>query len=53
MPFTEDQLMLGQPGIYSVSVSAEQHVEGRDIALGRVHMRQDINVEEDEKCALV
>ena len=44
--------MLDQGDMYSVSASAEQHFE-RDIALGQVHMRQDVNVRGDERWAPV
>lgn len=49
---TRDRLMLDQGDMYSVSASAEQHFE-RDIALGQVHMRQDVNVRGDERWAPV
>ena len=45
----EDRLMSDRRGVYSVSVSAEQSAEERGIALGQVHMRQDVNVVEDER----
>ena len=49
----ESRLMLNQRGIYSVSVSSEQSTEESGIALGQVHMRQDVNVVEDERWAPV
>ena len=49
---TRDRLMLDQGDMYSVSASAEQQSE-RDIALGQVHMRQDVNVRGDERWAPV
>ena len=49
----EDRLIPDQRGVYSVSVSAEQSTEERGIALGQVHMRQDVNVVEDERWAPV
>ena len=45
--------MPDQRGIYSVSVSSEQSTGESGIALGQVHMRQDINVVEDERWAPV
>lgn len=48
-----DQIMPDRRGVYSVSVSAEQYGEERGIALGQVHMRQDVNVVEDERWAPV
>lgn len=50
---TDDRLRLGQHGRYSASASVEQYVEAEDIALGQVHMRQDIDVTEDERWASV
>lgn len=50
---TDSRTMLDQRGLYSVSASAQQHVEDKDIALGQVHMRQDVNVIEDERWAAV
>ena len=41
--------ILDRVGLYSVSASGEQHVENKDIAMGQVHMRQDVNVIEDER----
>lgn len=51
---TDSRLMRDQGGMYSVSASVEQqHVEDKHIALGQVHMRQDVNVIEDERWASV
>ncbi len=52
-PFTKDRLVLDQHGTYSVSASADQHFDERHIALGQVHLRQDVSVREDERWALV
>ena len=38
-----------QSGFYSVSASAQQSEEREVIALGQVHLRQDIDVREDER----
>lgn len=46
---TDSRTILNQGGLYSVSASAEQHFEDKGIAMGQVHMRQDINVIEDER----
>ena len=48
---TKDKPMLDQCGTYSVNASAGQQLE--DIALGQVHMRQDISVRQDERWALM
>ena len=50
---SDSRTVLGQSGLYSVSASAEQHVEDKDIAMGQVHMRQDVNVMEDERWTAV
>lgn len=49
----ENRLMSDPRGVYSVSVSAAQDTEERGIALGQVHMRQDVNVVEDKRWAPV
>ena len=51
MSITKDGLMLDQINTYSVSTSAEQRSEERDIALGQFHMRQDVSMREDERWA--
>ena len=50
---TDPRTILDQGGLYSVSASAEQHVEDKDIAMSQVHMRQDVNVIEDERWTAV
>ena len=50
---TESRTILDQGGLYSVSASAEQQVEDKDIAMGQVHMRQDVNVIENERWTAV
>ena len=50
---TDSRTILDQGGLYSVSASAEQHVEDKDIAMGQVHMRHDVNVIEDERWTAV
>ena len=50
---TDSRTILDQGGLYSVSASVEQHVEDKDIAVGQVHMRQEVNVVEDVRCNLV
>ena len=50
---TDSRAILEQGGLYSVSASAEQHVDDKDIAMGQVHMRQDVNVIEDERWTAV
>ena len=47
----KDRLRPDRCGVYTISVSAEQSAEERGIALGQVHMRQDVNVVEDERWA--
>lgn len=49
----DSRTILNQGGLYSVSASAEQHVEDKGIAMGQVHMRQDVNVIEDERWTAV
>ena len=51
-PLTKERNGLDRPG-YSVSASADKHSEERPIALGQVHMRQEISVGEDEGWGLV
>ena len=51
-PLTKERHSLDRPG-YSVSASADQHSEEMPIALGRVHMRQEISVGEDDRWGLV
>ena len=50
---TDFRTILDQGGMYSVSASAEQHFEDKDIAMGQVHMRQDVNVIEDKRWTAV
>lgn len=50
---TEGRLMSDQGGLYSVSATADQHSEERDIALGQVRMRQEVTVGGDERWAAV
>ena len=45
---SEDLIVLDGRGVLIVSVSAEQAKE-RGLPLGEVHMRQDVNVVEDER----
>ena len=49
----EDRLGPDRRGVYSVSIFAEQSAEETGIALGQVHMRQDVNVVEDGRWAPV
>ena len=49
----DSRTILDRGGLYSVSASGEQHVENKDIAMGQVHMRQDVNVIEDERWTAV
>ena len=49
----DSRTILDQGGLYSVSASAEQHGKDNDIAMGQVHMRQDVNVVEDERWTAV
>ena len=51
-PLSKERDGLDQPG-YSVSASADQYSEERPIALGQVHMRQEVSVGEDERWGLV
>ena len=49
-----DQLIADQGAMYGVSAIAPQQRPGeRDIALGQVHLRHDIDVREDERWAPV
>ena len=47
----EDRLMPDRRGVHSVSVFAEQSAGERGIALGQLHIRQDVNVVEDARWA--
>lgn len=51
----DDQTITGQGDIYSVGAgaAATQRSGQRDIPLGQVHIRQDIDVTEDERWARV
>ena len=45
--------MFNRGDMYSVDASAGHHVDGSDIALGQVHLRQEIKVVEGERWAPV
>ena len=51
-PLTTERHGLDHAG-YSVSASVDQHFKEMPIALGQVHMRQEISVGEDQMWSLV